>query len=233
MVNNGKELIHELALDHYDLILMDIRMPVMDGPQTTKKIRNSLKYPVSAIPIIALTATLSSEDEIRLKTVGMDAVISKPFAENHLLQTITELLMGNPQKDEKGKSRGPSAEKQSIKEKEVPLNLEKLYKLANNDNNFVREMLEMFMRTTQQGVTEMHSKSLEKDWAGVAELAHKIISPCKHVGADKLISILKKIEELARDGQDEEQLTEFINKAQSNSIIIFEHINNQLKEINL
>jgi signal transduction histidine kinase/CheY-like chemotaxis protein/CHASE3 domain sensor protein/HPt (histidine-containing phosphotransfer) domain-containing protein len=231
MVNNGKELIDELTREHYDIILMDIRMPVMDGPQTTIKIRNDLQYPISVVPIIALTATHTSDDEIKLKTLGINEVISKPFSENHLLQTMSGILSGAPQKEKTIETTiHNSSENQKIQNREIPLELEKLYKIANNDKNFVREMLEMFMRTTHVGVSEMHSKSLEKDWDSVAELAHKIIAPCKHVGADQLTYFLKKIEELARNRKDEKLLSDFINKAQSNTSIIITYIQNQLEK---
>jgi signal transduction histidine kinase/CheY-like chemotaxis protein/CHASE3 domain sensor protein/HPt (histidine-containing phosphotransfer) domain-containing protein len=230
MVNNGMELIDELALGTYDIILMDIRMPVMDGPQTTKKIRNELKYPVSEIPIIALTATLTSDDTVNFKTLGMNAVISKPFSEDYLLQTISDILSRAPQKEKVADMSVPySPEKQYFQEKEIPLELEKLYKLANNDKKFVREMLEMFARTTQQGMSEIYLNSLEKDWASVGELAHKIVAPCKHIGADELALFLKKIEELALNGGDEESLLDYIKKAQSNSAIIIAYIQNQLE----
>ena len=230
-VNNGKELIDELILRSYDIILMDIRMPVMDGLQTTKHIRNNMKPPFSEIPVIALTATLTSEEVIKYRGLGMNAVISKPFSENQLLQTMSDVLHNISQKEmTANKVFVSNGEERNIPETELPVKLAKLYNLAGNDKKFVKEMLDMFVRTTQQGVSDMCLKSTEKDWEGVAELAHKIVAPCKHVGADELVVFLKRIEELARDGKDENLLSDLINKAQSNSTTVIMYIQNHLEQ---
>jgi signal transduction histidine kinase/CheY-like chemotaxis protein/CHASE3 domain sensor protein/HPt (histidine-containing phosphotransfer) domain-containing protein len=231
MAGNGKEVIEELAINHFDLILMDIRMPIMDGAETTKEIRNKLPFPVSEIPIIALTATLTADDEIRHKTLGMNAVISKPFSEDHLLQTISGIINRISPEEKTDKTYTPdNSEKPNEPDKELVIDIEKLNNLANNDKIFVREMLDMFVRTTQQGVIEIYSKSLEKDWNSVAELAHKILAPCKHIGADVLAHNLKKIEELARNGKNEELLADYINEVQSDTSIIIAYIQNTLEK---
>jgi signal transduction histidine kinase/DNA-binding response OmpR family regulator len=227
-VCNGKELLEELALNTYDIILMDIRMPVMDGIQTTGEIRKNPVKSIAEIPIIALTATYTADDELNYKNIGMNALISKPFSENNLLQTMTDVLKGIPQK-EKNIGKYPDIQTEILNAKQ-PIELEKLYKLANNDKVFVREMLNMFVNTTQKGVSQMHLESLEKNWGEVAELAHKIVAPCKHVGADQLTVYLKKIEDLARNGKDEKLLSDLINKVQSNSEIIITYIRNKLEQ---
>jgi CheY-like chemotaxis protein len=83
-VKNGKDLIHELQKKSYNLILLDIKMPVMDGYQV-------LEYLVSQkinIPVIAQTAYYSEEDEILLKKMGASDYISKPIKKKDLLELI-------------------------------------------------------------------------------------------------------------------------------------------------
>jgi CheY-like chemotaxis protein len=77
-VSDGKEVLKSLTLRHYDLILMDIQMPKMDGFETTRAIRNS-QTAYSKIPIIALTADAMKGDDERCFNVGMDDYISKPI----------------------------------------------------------------------------------------------------------------------------------------------------------
>jgi len=88
----------------------------------------------------------------------------------------------------------------------------------------------MFIRTTQQGVSDLQMKSLEKDWDSVAELAHKIIAPCRHIGADRLTVNLKKIEELARYGKDEVLLSGYIDEVKSDTATIISYIRDQMKK---
>lgn len=77
--------------DYYDLILMDIQMPHMDGYEATKIIR-ALNGPRSRIPIIAMTANAFEEDRQRAFEAGMDGHIAKPISINVLFATLDEVL---------------------------------------------------------------------------------------------------------------------------------------------
>jgi CheY-like chemotaxis protein len=80
IANNGIEALKELKKNDYDAILMDIQMPIMNGIEATKIIRNDPKFKEkSHIPIIALTAYAMPQDEQRFKLSGMNAYISKPI----------------------------------------------------------------------------------------------------------------------------------------------------------
>jgi len=92
IADNGKIVIQLLAENNYDIILMDLQMPEMDGYQTTQYIRSEMKSTKSTIPIIALTANISEIDMDKCKTIGMDDYISKPFNEVDLLNKISGLV---------------------------------------------------------------------------------------------------------------------------------------------
>jgi CheY-like chemotaxis protein len=88
IVENGKEAIEALEREHFDLILMDIEMPVMNGLETTIHIRKKLASPLNKIPIIALTAhnpKLFFED---FRDVGFDSIITKPYSVQKLLELV-------------------------------------------------------------------------------------------------------------------------------------------------
>ena len=89
IVANGKLAIEKLKNNHYDIILMDLQMPEMDGFEATTYIRNNLK---SQIPIIALTADVTTIDVEKCKTVGMNDYISKPIDEKLLYSKIIKCL---------------------------------------------------------------------------------------------------------------------------------------------
>lgn len=86
IVSNGKEAVAKLD-DTYDLVLMDIQMPIMDGEEATKKIKsqNSL---FNKVPIVALTAHAMKEEQERFLSIGMNACLFKPFKELELIRTI-------------------------------------------------------------------------------------------------------------------------------------------------
>ncbi len=77
---------------YYDAILMDMRMPEMDGLEATKAIRSLDRPDAKTIPVIALTANAFDEDVQRSLQVGMNAHLSKPVEPDHLYQTLEELI---------------------------------------------------------------------------------------------------------------------------------------------
>ncbi|WPC41893.1 ATP-binding protein [Clostridium sp. JS66] len=92
ITNNGQEALNVLKTKQYDLILMDIQMPIMDGVQATKFIRKSEEGNDKHIPIIALTAYALKGDKEHFLGLGMDEYISKPFNVEELLQTVYKIV---------------------------------------------------------------------------------------------------------------------------------------------
>lgn len=92
---NGKEAVETFANapeGAFDVILMDVMMPVMDGCEATKKIRALPRKDAKAIPIIAMTANAFTEDKIRTREAGMNEHLSKPLAPDLVVKTITKFL---------------------------------------------------------------------------------------------------------------------------------------------
>ena len=92
IVGNGKLAIEKMQTNTYDIILMDLQMPEMNGFEATEYIRKTLK---SHIPIIALTADVTTVDIAKCKEFGMDSYISKPIEEKLLYNKIVELVKKN------------------------------------------------------------------------------------------------------------------------------------------
>jgi HPt (histidine-containing phosphotransfer) domain-containing protein len=133
-------------------------------------------------PIIALSAAITTEDKKAYFGAGMNAVLGKPFRESELLEVISEHLQ--PQKEH------VSGESNS-------LDFDGLKSLSGHDDKFYMEMLETFVRGTQNGIKEMQDRRAENNIKRVGEIAHRISSPCKHLEAVQLYEALKKIEKLA------------------------------------
>ena len=88
IAENGEIAVEKMRQNHYDLILMDIQMPIMDGYDATRIIRNELK---SNIPIVALTAHAMNQEKEKCLGLGMNDFISKPFGQKQLYDTIIRL----------------------------------------------------------------------------------------------------------------------------------------------
>lgn len=89
LVENGQEALEKMKDTEFDIILMDVQMPVMDGTEATKQIRQLQKG--NNVPIVALTAHAMQGDREKYLAAGMDAYVSKPIDRNKLLETILEL----------------------------------------------------------------------------------------------------------------------------------------------
>lgn len=91
-VTNGREVLEELDLHHYDLVLMDIQMPNMDGFETTRAIRSHPNEKMAKIPIIAMTAHAMREDREKCLAAGMNGYLSKPIETKVFMEVIDKIL---------------------------------------------------------------------------------------------------------------------------------------------
>jgi len=184
---NGIDAIELVKSENFDLILMDSRMPVLDGVKATTFIRTQLDSIKSKVPIITITAAVYRTDQERYIRSGTDAILEKPFSEEKLFETIRSVL------DKKGISTiDRKVNKPDMPETEP--NLSELYRLAGDNINFIREMLLKFMETTEKGLQLMTDFLASGDFVRMKEEAHKLSSPCRHLGANRLLQILKQIE---------------------------------------
>jgi signal transduction histidine kinase/CheY-like chemotaxis protein len=91
---NGEEAIEKLQTNNYDLILMDLHMPIMDGREATKRIRENKVATYNTIPIVALTADATSETQKQILSLGFNEYVTKPFDPNNLY-TVLEKFCNN------------------------------------------------------------------------------------------------------------------------------------------
>ena len=90
LCENGHEALEQLAKEHFDIVLMDVQMPVMDGYEATRQIRATPE--LAGQCVIAVTASAMAEDKRRCLEAGMDDVETKPMDADHLYQTMAKWL---------------------------------------------------------------------------------------------------------------------------------------------
>ena len=216
LVEDGKKVVDALnSGKSFDFGLLDIQMPEMNGIEATAYIRGSGKE-YSNIPLMALTATIAQEELSKCKEVGFNKIIPKPFKEGVLFKSICDLLKVEIPKQKVSESNS------EIIDAQEPELFSNLYHIAGNDERFVFEMLQMFIKTSKEGLKEAANALESKDWITLAENAHKIKSPCKHLDAVELSELLKEIEMVARNNEQKDELYEMVQKAelQINELII-------------
>ena len=172
------EAIALVKAQKYDLLFMDIRMPGMDGLKVTDYIRNELGIDSTQMPVVCITA--ASEKDMRSKYAesGMDQFLSKPFTEAKLSEVIISAL-GNKKTTGKVTAVKPEAQVLAINEK---IDLTNLYHIAGGDRQFVKQMLVSFIETTEKGLNEIRESYFSGHWQTLADLSHKLLPPCRHLG---------------------------------------------------
>ena len=178
-VENGADAVAMAHQDKFDVILMDARMPKMNGVEAAATIRKDGKN--IDTPIIALSAAITEEDQKSYYNSGMNAVLGKPFRESELLKVIAEQFT----QEKMDETEFPS---------EDSLDFEGLRALSGQDETFYLEMLETFIRGTENGLSEMKNLLSDGNIIRMGEVAHRISAPCKHMEATRLYAVLKQIE---------------------------------------
>ena len=218
---NGMEAIALVKAQKYDLLFMDIRMPGIDGLKVTNFIRNELGIDSTQTPVVCITA--ASEKDMRSKYAesGMDYFLSKPFTEAKLSEVIISAL-GDKKITGKVTAVKPETQVLAINEK---IDLTNLYHIAGGDRQFVKQMLVSFIETTEKGLNEIRESYFSGHWQALADLSHKLLPPCRHLGATVLCTLLGEIEHKAGNNTDIEELIEKAETEFSSiSTIIRDHI---------
>jgi signal transduction histidine kinase/CheY-like chemotaxis protein/HPt (histidine-containing phosphotransfer) domain-containing protein len=191
MVSGGMEAIEILKERKFDIMFMDIRMPGTDGFKTTQIIRKELKIRESQMQVVCISAVSGSEERTKYRQAGMNAFLRKPFTEEMLLTTILEV-----RKHDQAIFPAISGEDRNNSESGIHrINLDNLNHISGGDDQFVKQMLTSFNNTTSKGLKEMQEAARAGTWEAVADLAHKMLPPCRHIGAMELHSVLSKIED--------------------------------------
>jgi CheY-like chemotaxis protein len=201
--------------NQYDLVIMDLQMPVMDGYQTATYIRQQLKL---QIPIIALTATALKGDQEKCRQVGMNDFMLKPFEFNDLYRRLLRLLY----KDEFGEDNNNFIEERPMKNFMTSPCLKNL-----TIPNRLLDVVSLFLDNTPKEVKDLHRLAAEKRWDELYRLAHKVKGAVAILQAVPIAQLLGSIEEKAREQKDLTEIPEKVDEA----VRLFMQMEQQLREM--
>ncbi len=186
VAENGAEALEKLQKERFDLVLMDIQMPVLDGYHATQQLRKELEL---ELPVIAMTAHSMEGELQKCISFGMNDYISKPFKEEELYQVIRKYL---------GKERGVAGEKPVPAGK---LDLSDLYAMAKGNKGFIREMAEIFVAQNPGDIEELEKGITLGDYESISSVAHRMKTSVGFMGLKDLMKPLHEIEELGKQQQ--------------------------------
>ncbi|MEX2336512.1 MAG: response regulator [Fulvivirga sp.] len=211
---NGYIALERLKSKHYDVILMDIQMPVMDGYEATRHIRETFKHPKKQIPIIALTANAIKGDNEKCLEVGMNDYLYKPFQPDDLLKLLSKYAPG----------RVTKVVPDIYEQQEKITDLSYLTSVCDGDRTFMQDMIDTFIANTPSTINEMQKWVNKADWHKVASLAHKIKPSITFMGLECLKPVIKKIENFANDNYNTDQIPQLVNTLSERCRIAFKEL---------
>ncbi len=191
IAGNGKIAIEKLQAKSYDIILMDLQMPEMNGFEATEYIRNKMN---SKIPIVALTADVTTVDLAKCKSVGMDDYISKPVDERLLYSKIVGLVKHASPSKTTDNNEAKIIEGEKLKF----VDLSYLTQRTKADPELMMRMISIYLEQTPPLINIMKQGLQHKDWNSVQGAVHKMIPSFSIMGISKDFEhIAKKVQEYA------------------------------------
>ncbi len=193
MASDGKQAVEKAKSQQFDIILMDIQMPIMNGYEATVAIR-STHNPNQHVPIIALTASAMLDHKSVAMEAGMNDFLTKPFEPTQLL-TILQRFAPTTSTDNDGCILFDKS-----------LDRRRLSELYGTDTAYASEMFSMFLTDVVPDLRKMSGLCMEQNWPGLASTAHKLKPTLGMVGLSWLEEKMRHLEKNALQGANKEGL---------------------------
>lgn len=207
-VHNGSEAVNAVRKEHFDLVLMDVQMPLLNGLEATRIIREELNR---ELPVIALTANAIQGEADKCLQAGMNDYISKPFTEEELTGTISRWL---PNKVYQGVME-PVTDEETTLPRQPLFNLSKLEKLGGGNTAFVQKMTSLFIRQLPADLKELRLSAKEGDWAKMRSLAHRMKPSLDNMGIDSMYGLIRELEAWPGSDPADPQLAEKLDSLET------------------
>ncbi|MGA3007803.1 MAG: response regulator [Opitutaceae bacterium] len=198
VANNGARALEMLALQKYDVVIMDCQMPILDGYETTRCIRaGQVPNLDRRVPIIALTAYAMESDRQKCLAAGMNEFISKPIRYEELKASI-ERVLAKPMREASSQVGAHSSAGF------VVLDLAQFERLTGlqdeDDPRFLANLIDLFLRETPKRIRDLAACATKGDARATRQLAHTVKGACDNFGGRALQALCLEIEECARAG---------------------------------
>ncbi|HDQ72072.1 MAG TPA: response regulator [Chloroflexi bacterium] len=188
---NGQEALHLLRDGAFDLVLMDVFMPHMDGLEATRAIRQSEPADGRRMPIIGLTATNTPEQRDLCLAAGMDACMSKPLDTDGLFAVIAPFISVEREEITWSEANGP----------DMPVDLRGALRAVDGDVELLRDVIALFLEEYPAHLTELTSALTKQDAGGVEGAAYRLKGILDNVGARVARDLAEQLEMMGEKRQ--------------------------------
>ncbi|WP_298288885.1 PAS domain-containing hybrid sensor histidine kinase/response regulator [uncultured Lutibacter sp.] len=232
IANNGIEGVKLTQKEDFDIILMDIQMPVMDGFEATKIIKNDISEKASKIPIIAMTAYTSNAEINRAMNYGMEDYIFKPFKPTELFDILKKygnIVKANHDK-EKEKEEVQVTPKNNNYKKYTDLKFLKEESL--NEDSILILLIEIFIKDFEEYLKTFEIEFKNKNWEKLHAATHKIKPNISMFGIAKLDPIIFSLDTKFKNETNLEDVEILFEKCKEIFKIVKVELLNELKSLN-
>ncbi|MFQ5571664.1 MAG: two-component regulator propeller domain-containing protein [Rhodothermales bacterium] len=201
VVANGFEVLDALERSRYDVVLMDVQMPEMDGLEATRRIRTT-REPSDWPWIIAITANATLEDQQQCYDAGMDDYLSKPVRIDDLVKALQQSMPHTADDGEETEEGDEAATVPSVQETTPPtvFSLDKLHDTVGDDDpEFIEDVLRTYLENTPTLIADLQQAVCNGNAVALYRAAHPLKSSSKMIGADAFAALCEIIEQLGRD----------------------------------
>jgi CheY-like chemotaxis protein len=222
LANNGREAIARFSEAEFDLVLMDVQMPVMDGLEATRALREVEQADDTRTAIIAMTAHAMEGDRERCLASGMDEYLTKPIRAAALMEKVAAVLAQPP-------AESPASETEPLASAPLPLQTraatgatatrivhwEKLNSLVHGDRRLRDEIIEVFLQELETLENALEASLRETASQQTASTAHTLKGAAFAVGAETLCQAAQRLEQACRDDDPQARGTAFLHLQQT------------------
>jgi CheY-like chemotaxis protein/HPt (histidine-containing phosphotransfer) domain-containing protein len=227
IASNGKEAIAQIKEKNYDLILMDMQMPVMDGLTATRILRREMNI---STPVIALTAYATKDAIEKALDAGMNGYLTKPFEEETLFSQLLSTL-GIPLQYISDLTASQQNHDAEPDKPSLQYDLSKLSKLVGDDRAEIIYLLEQFVELIPEYSAVLFTAFEQDNIGEVEKSAHKIKASLELIASGNLCSNIKLINEYSRKKENLEKLPKLVKYYRDNVAILISQLGVKLADL--
>lgn len=228
-VRTGFNVLEKLKIMQYDLILMDVQMPGLDGLQTIEAIRADDSTPYYDIPIIGITASIGENARTKCLNAGANEFVPKPYEVEDLKNKIRKLIV-NYRKQPLKKMKTPSQNNVNP-ETEKFYDLNYLEEVSEGDKEFSATMISYFIDNTPKVLESLKEKAENKDWEEVRQIAHKLKPQLVYMGIHQIEEDVEQIEQNAHLKENLEKIPPMVAKTEKVCLLAMGQLKEELKKL--
>lgn len=214
VVEHGEDAVHACSKRCFDLVLMDLQMPIMDGFEATRRIR-ALPGPHGLVPILATTASAEASTRRECVEKGMNGVVTKPVRRQAILETVENWLAHSAGEIDTPipPSMARALQQDEPVSQQGTFNYQRLLEQFGGKETLARSVAREFTHNLEQELADLVALSKEADFERLRQRAHRLKGGAASIGATVVSEIAAELEVLARDA-DMGPVTQLLFKLQ-------------------